>query len=72
MITVRLHRTDHQVRSIPQPCGLNTLVVASGRKRFAGSMIGDIAETQTVIDYCFGHGISLSGDDLPRSDQYCF
>jgi len=32
-------------------------VVATGRKSLAGSIIGGIAETQEVIDYCTAHNI---------------
>ncbi len=37
--------------------GLNGMPMAFGRKSLAGSMIGGIAETQEVIDYCAARGI---------------
>lgn len=37
--------------------GLSGMAMALGRKSLAGSMIGGIAETQEVIDYCAARGI---------------
>ncbi|MET8801910.1 NAD(P)-dependent alcohol dehydrogenase [Streptomyces sp. NPDC004546] len=40
-----------------EPIGLNLFSVISGRKTLAGSMIGGIAETQEMLDFCAAHGI---------------
>ena len=40
-----------------QPNGISTAAMAFGRKSLAGSMIGGIAETQEVVDYCFARNI---------------
>lgn len=37
--------------------GVNTAAMAFGRKSLAGSMIGGIAETQEIVDYCFARNI---------------
>ena len=38
--------------------GIHGMMLAFGRKSVAGSMIGGIAETQEVIDYCAARGIT--------------
>jgi uncharacterized zinc-type alcohol dehydrogenase-like protein len=40
-----------------EPISLNLFSVIGGRKTLAGSMIGGIAETQEMLDFCAGHGI---------------
>ena len=37
---------------------LNNMDVASGRLSIAGSLIGGIAETQEVLDFCAKHSIA--------------
>jgi uncharacterized zinc-type alcohol dehydrogenase-like protein len=41
----------------PQPVPLSAFSLISGNKRLAGSLIGGIAETQEMLDYCGAHGI---------------
>lgn len=48
--------------------GLNGMALAFGRKSLAGSMIGGIAETQEVIDYCAARGITADVE-LIRPDE---
>lgn len=38
--------------------GTNNMLVASKRRSVAGSLIGSIAETQEVLDFCGKHGIT--------------
>ncbi|MFD3700591.1 NAD(P)-dependent alcohol dehydrogenase [Streptomyces sp. NPDC058646] len=40
-----------------EPVELNLFSVIGGRKTLAGSMIGGIAETQEMLDFCAGHGL---------------
>ncbi|MEV6052241.1 NAD(P)-dependent alcohol dehydrogenase [Streptomyces sp. NPDC052107] len=40
-----------------EPIALNLFSVIGGRKTLAGSMIGGIAETQEMLDFCAEHGI---------------
>ncbi len=41
----------------PQPLSLNVFSLIGGRRSFAGSMIGGIALTQEMLDFCAEHGI---------------
>ena len=40
-----------------EPLSLNVFSLIGGRRTFAGSMIGGIAETQEMLDFCAEHGI---------------
>jgi len=40
-----------------EPIALNLFSVIAGRKTLAGSMIGGIAETQEMLDFCAEHGL---------------
>ncbi|GAA4903340.1 NAD(P)-dependent alcohol dehydrogenase [Streptomyces coeruleoprunus] len=40
-----------------EPVSLNLFSVISGRRTLAGSMIGGIAETQEMLDFCAEHGL---------------
>jgi uncharacterized zinc-type alcohol dehydrogenase-like protein len=39
----------------PEPLSLNVFSLIGGRRSFAGSMIGGIAETQEMLDFCAEH-----------------
>lgn len=41
----------------PEPLEVGAFNVVMGRKSFAGSNIGGIAETQEMLDFCFKHNI---------------
>ena len=41
-----------------EPMPVHAFSIVSGRKSFAGSSIGGIAETQEMLDYCAEHGIT--------------
>ena len=45
--------------------GLNGMAMAFGRKSLAGSVIGGIAETQQMIDYCGARGITADIELIP-------
>ncbi|WP_327264149.1 NAD(P)-dependent alcohol dehydrogenase [Streptomyces sp. NBC_01232] len=47
---------------------LNLFSVITGRKTLAGSMIGGVAETQEMLDFCAGHGLGAE-IELIRADQ---
>ncbi|MBC9728402.1 NAD(P)-dependent alcohol dehydrogenase [Streptomyces sp. TRM68367] len=51
-----------------EPISLNLFSVIGGGKTLAGSMIGGIAETQEMLDFCAGHGIG-SEIELIRAEQ---
>jgi len=40
-----------------EPLPVNAFALISGRRTFAGSMIGGIRETQEMLDFCAEHGI---------------
>jgi uncharacterized zinc-type alcohol dehydrogenase-like protein len=40
------------------PLSLNVMSLIGGRRTYAGSMIGGIAETQEMLDFCAEHGIA--------------
>ncbi len=42
----------------PEPLSLNVFSLIGGRRSFAGSMIGGIAQTQEMLDFCAEHGIA--------------
>ncbi|MFJ9313853.1 NAD(P)-dependent alcohol dehydrogenase [Pimelobacter simplex] len=41
----------------PQPFSVEAMALIYGRHSFAGSMIGGIAETQEMLDFCAEHGL---------------
>jgi uncharacterized zinc-type alcohol dehydrogenase-like protein len=51
-----------------EPVSLNLFSVIGGGKSLAGSMIGGIAETQEMLDFCAEHGIGAE-IELIRADQ---
>ncbi len=56
-----LLRTDGtlvQVGAPERPLAIAPFALIPGRKSFAGSMIGGIAETQEMLDFCGEHGLS--------------
>jgi uncharacterized zinc-type alcohol dehydrogenase-like protein len=46
----------------PSPGVMNLIM---GRRSLAGSLIGGIAETQEVLDFCAGHGIASDVEIIP-------
>jgi uncharacterized zinc-type alcohol dehydrogenase-like protein len=42
----------------PEPLSVNAFSLIGGRRSFAGSMIGGIAQTQEMLDFCAEHGIA--------------
>ncbi|HJQ07742.1 MAG TPA: NAD(P)-dependent alcohol dehydrogenase [Nocardioides sp.] len=41
----------------PEPLAVNVFSLIGGRRSFAGSAIGGIAETQEMLDFCAEHGL---------------
>ncbi|MEJ5145334.1 NAD(P)-dependent alcohol dehydrogenase [Sphingobacterium sp. MYb388] len=52
----------------PQPLEIGAFNVVMGRRSFAGSNIGGIAETQEMLDFCFQHGITADSEIIPIQD----
>src|SRR6476646_2126720 len=51
-----------------EPLDVNVFALLSNRRSFSGSMIGGIAETQEMLDFCAEHGIA-SEVEVIRADQ---
>jgi uncharacterized zinc-type alcohol dehydrogenase-like protein len=64
----KLDGTMINVGALKKLDGLNGMALAFGRKSLAGSVIGGIAETQQVIDYCAARNIKAD-IELIRPDQ---
>jgi len=56
------------VGALDQHEGLNGMALGLGRKSLAGSMIGGIAETQEVVDYCAAHNIKADVELIRPKD----
>jgi uncharacterized zinc-type alcohol dehydrogenase-like protein len=48
-----------------EPLSLNVMSLIGGRRNYAGSMIGGIAETQEMLDFCAQHGIGAEVEVVP-------
>jgi uncharacterized zinc-type alcohol dehydrogenase-like protein len=59
MDLLKLDATLVNVGTLDQLQGLNGMALGFGRKSLAGSMIGGVAETQEVIDYCAARNIKV-------------
>jgi uncharacterized zinc-type alcohol dehydrogenase-like protein len=49
----------------PEPTPVAAFSLIVGNKRLAGSMIGGIAETQEMLDYCAAHEIASDVEVIP-------
>jgi uncharacterized zinc-type alcohol dehydrogenase-like protein len=49
----------------PEPAPVAAFSLIVGNKRLAGSMIGGIAETQEMLDYCAAHEIASDVEVIP-------
>ncbi|MEN3536740.1 NAD(P)-dependent alcohol dehydrogenase [Microbispora sp. ZYX-F-249] len=48
-----------------EPLSLNVFSLISARRSYAGSMIGGIAQTQEMLDFCAEHGIGADIELIP-------
>jgi alcohol dehydrogenase (NADP+) len=48
-----------------EPLSLNVMSLIGGRRTYAGSMIGGIAETQEMLDFCAEHGLGAEVEVIP-------
>ncbi|SLJ90603.1 NAD(P)-dependent alcohol dehydrogenase [Arthrobacter sp. P2b] len=48
-----------------EPLPVNAFALITGRRSFAGSMIGGIRETQEMLDFCAAHGIGAEVEVIP-------
>ncbi len=56
------------VVGLPDPSPLSAAPLITKRRRLAGSMIGGIAETQEMLDFCAKHGVAADVDVIPIQD----
>jgi uncharacterized zinc-type alcohol dehydrogenase-like protein len=68
MDVLALDGTLVNLGALNQLDGLSGMSMGFGRKSLAGSMIGGIAETQQVVDYCAARGIKADVE-LIRPEQ---
>lgn len=68
MNLLKLDATLVNVGTLENIAGLDGMANGFGRRSFAGSMIGGIAETQQVIDYCAARNIGAD-IEIIRPDQ---
>lgn len=52
----------------PEPVEVGAFNVIMGRRSFAGSNIGGIAETQEMLDFCFKHNITADSEVIKIQD----
>jgi len=62
---LRLRGTMVVVGVPPEPAPVAAFSLISGNKRLAGSLIGGIAETQEMLDYCAAHRIASDVEVIP-------
>ena len=51
----------------PEPLSVNAFSLIGARRSFAGSMIGGIAETQEMLDFCAAHGVGAEIEVIPAA-----
>ncbi|WP_297094748.1 NAD(P)-dependent alcohol dehydrogenase [uncultured Draconibacterium sp.] len=51
-----------------EPLDVGAFNIVSGRKSLSGSIIGGIAETQEVIDFCYKHNITADSEIIKMQD----
>lgn len=69
---LELLKTDGTMVNVgasPEPMELNVFTLISGRRSYAGSLIGGIKETQEMLDFCAKHNIApliekISADEI--------
>ena len=52
----------------PEPTPVHAFSLIGGNKKLAGSLIGGVAETQEMLDYCAEHGIASDVEVIPIQD----
>ena len=65
---LKVDGTMVNVGAPPESLKVNVFALITGRRNFAGSQIGGIAETQEMLDFCAEHGLG-SDIEMVRADQ---
>jgi alcohol dehydrogenase (NADP+) len=63
--TLRPHGTMVLVGAPPEPAPVDAFSLIGQNRRLAGSMIGGLAETQEMLDYCASRGIVSDIETIP-------
>ena len=62
---VALDGTFVSVGAPPEPASVTLFTLFTNRRRFAGSSIGGIQETQEMLDFCAEHGVVPEVEVIP-------
>jgi alcohol dehydrogenase (NADP+) len=62
---VRLQGALVLVGAPPEPAPVAAFSLIGGNKRLAGSLIGGLAQTQEMLDYCAAHGVVSDVEVIP-------
>jgi alcohol dehydrogenase (NADP+) len=65
---INLLRRDGNITMVgapSKPLGVNVIGLLFGRRSFSGSLIGGIAETQQMLDFCGKHNITADVEVIP-------
>lgn len=62
---VRLQGALVLVGAPPEPTPVAAFSLIGGNKRLAGSLIGGLAQTQEMLDYCAAHGVASDVEVIP-------
>src|SRR5579872_4119033 len=65
MTLLRPDGTLCMVGASPDPHEITSSVLVNGRKSLSGSLIGGIAETQEMLDFCGEHHITCDIEMIP-------
>jgi alcohol dehydrogenase (NADP+) len=63
--SLRAHGVLVLVGAPPEPSPLAAFSLIGGNKRLAGSLIGGLAQTQEMLDYCGQHGVVSDVEVIP-------
>ena len=66
--TLRLDGTLIMLGASPVPMPLQPFSLIMKRRSIAGSLVGGIPETQEVLDFCAGKGITADVETIPAKD----
>ncbi len=63
--TLAVNGTLVSVGAAPEPASVDGSLLSAGRRSVAGSMIGGIAQTQEMLDFCGQHGLGADIELIP-------
>ena len=66
--TLRVNGTLVSVGAPPEAMSIHSSALANGRRSYAGSMIGGIAETQEMLDFCAEHNVAPEIEIISAAD----